>query len=265
MIINRIVSQSNLILVIMIPIWLWAGLPSALADQAVTIPVNTLVHCPPAPPSSTANEHQVRNAICHGRFVDLTNSSFTHRSISGTWLSTILTNPHFTQHITHRGVTLQGAILTDMLNLEDATLSVPLRIEFTTFQNPPQLNNLKTTHTVSLKGAEISCSPDEDVGIRSATIGKHLDFRGSHINCKLDMGHIRISGSLFLPSDGMRAASYQTIVLSNASVGEKVSLEGATISTLDMVRLHVGTNVVFGDKTKIQSAALARRYGVGYL
>jgi len=173
------------------------------------------------------------------------------------------------------GVRLCNASVEGSLDLSDQVLKIPLVLEFTTFNTPPNFDSMRTSRYVSLAGSTVSCpkSAKEKVLFTDAQIDGKLDLRGVQSVAEIDMGHIRVSGPLFMNSMPMpknvpeRRAIFNRVVISSSHIGEKISLEGASIGdpkdcpaltdreseqrpSVDLAGSDVGADVNMKDKFK---------------
>ena len=80
-------------------------------------------------------------------------------------------------------------------------------------------------------------------------------MKRAKFNNKLDMGHLKLKGSLFM-SDG---AEFADVTMSNATVDGKVSMEGSKFrGQLDADKLKVGTSMFMRDKAEFKEVKLSR-------
>jgi hypothetical protein len=195
-------------------------------------------------------EEVVWKAICAGKTADL--RRMPNRTLNPAFLTEILFSKIYREALSYHGVHIVGAIFAGKLDLTDAALDQPLRIEKSRFKVPPDFTHLNALRGLSLSGSSFICGPDGRVSLQSAYVGGHLDLEGTWFACTLDMGHIRVDGALNLnrlvDSKSEHNSEYTNVVLSNSWIREKVSLEGAQITgTLDMVGIQVVSNVVMRD------------------
>jgi len=200
--------------------------------------------------------------ICAGGPADLQG-----QVLNPAFLSEILSTKAYRDALSFHGVHILGATFKEKLDLSEAVLEHPLKIEQSTFERAPNFNFLRSSRGLSLKGSVLRCpnakAPENFVNFQSASLGGHLNLEGVWFACKLDMGRIRVDGAIYLNKlgDDVREhnAEYTEVTLSNARVVEKLGLEGAKVrGTLDMVRIQVGTDIAMRDKGEFDKVKLAQ-------
>jgi hypothetical protein len=200
--------------------------------------------------------------ICAGRPADLEG-----QVLNPAFLSEILSVKAYREALSFHGIHIRRAKFQEPLDLSEAVLEHPLRIEESTFERAPNFNFLRSSRGLSLMGSVLKCpadakSPDNFVNFQSASLGGHLNLQGAWFACKLDMGRIRVDGAIFLNKLNDKRehdAEYGELVLSNARVVEKLAFEGAKVGgQLDMVRIQVGTDIAMRKNGQFCEVLLSR-------
>jgi hypothetical protein len=174
------------------------------------------------------------------------------------FLRTILTHKRCRELIKYRGVKIIGAAFWGKLNLSDVSLTHPLRLEHAVFHVAPNFNSFRSTHDLSLLGSTVLCKKEPEVDIAKARIEGDLNLERTKFDCTLDMGHLHVGGSLYMQKGSRVDAGHTIVRLSNAKITGKVSLEGATADELDLVKLHVGSDLAMHDQASFKTVKAGR-------
>ena len=128
--------------------------------------------------------------------------------ISGSFVVTAITDPHYARQLGNVGVRIYGAYYTDPINLENYTTDVNIVLDGSVMRRGVRLTNFKTDKNLSLDGSNV---------------------RGS-----IFLMRSRIQGSLFL-----EAGVYDYVDLNDAKVG--ASFEASSSLFNDEIRIHRAT------------------------
>ena len=143
------------------------------------------------------------------------------RILTAHFLETILLDDSFQSSSIRPGVHIIGAYFPETLDLSDATIDFPLRIEQSEFGSTVNLQRLKTSSFIGLSS--------------------------SHFKDLLNMRLATIQGPLFL-NDG---ATFREVELSGAHIGEQLSMESSTFEgTLSMESISVAGDLQMGRNAK---------------
>jgi uncharacterized protein YjbI with pentapeptide repeats len=138
------------------------------------------------------------------------------RTLDGGFLVDVLTNAPFRDSLTFSGVDIKGATFKGDIDLANASLSRPLRIEASHIAGALILNRAKTDSLVSISGT---------------TVEGKVDAGNFHSDSDVELGH----GSEYKGS----------VSLGNAKISGNIELSGATFDdTLNAIWLQLGGALV---------------------
>ena len=149
------------------------------------------------------------------------------RTLSSSFLNTILLYEPFRSAIPYRGVRIGAAYIQGEFDLIDAVLERPLILVFSIFSSKVDMHRLITPTLVA--------------------------FGGSRFDGKLDMGSASIGGSLLM----QKFAGSANVVLSGAKIDGQLSMGGSTFGgELDMNAISVGDSLHMSNFAKFNNVNL---------
>ena len=182
----------------------------------------------------------------------------SQRTLSSSFLRTILLNEPFRSAIPHKGVRISGAFF-HILNLSDAYIERPLAIHRSLFKSFILMNRFTTTKFVSFNRSKfdqwfymssasiggnllIQKAEFTYVDLRRAEVGGHLYMNGSTFKDFLLMTSSTIGGDLL-----MRSAIFkESAGLEYLRVGSQLDARGATLNILDFTGARIKGDLLLG-------------------
>ncbi len=235
----------------------------------------------------TPQEKWVWNQICNGEIADFNERDKEYdkvfdpknykrkpkgRLLTPEFLETILIHEPFCGSLTHHGVRIVGAWFKDTIDLSDATLAHPLRLEKSRFDSELYLPFLKTDCGISLYGSYFNdklhmnsvnisgylymkdVAVFKAVDLIGADIEGQFNMDGSEFTDKLIMDSLHVSGYL-----KMRNAEFSYVSLLNARIDSALEMDGSKFrDKLLMQRLEVGNNLYMRYGAEFEDVILNR-------
>ena len=241
----------------------------------------------PALPSWSRAEKWAWKEICENKHVNFNehlneNLDPTHlehddrktdgrRTLSATFLNTILLYEPFRSTIPYRGVRISGAYIHGEIDLTNAVLERPLYFFNSIFGSEVYMSRLFTPTSVAFIGSRFygnlnmdfasiggslfmqKSMGSKDVSLIEAKIGGRLSMDGSTFNGELDMDAISVGSSLLM-RDG---AQFNTVDLKRAKIDGQLSMDGSTFNDeLDMDAISVGSSLLMRDGAQFSTVVL---------
>ena len=177
------------------------------------------------------------------------------RTLSSSFLKTILLNERFRSAIPHRGVRIFGAYFEEGIDLSDASVERPLALADSLFKSSIDMSRFTTTKFVSFTGSRYrgklnmdSASIGSDLFMRNAqfdkptnlaflSVGFYLDLRGAVLR-GLDLTSARIERGLWLgPLVGGKNIEWKSYEDENRrSHNPKLTLRNTSVGTLQDIK-----------------------------
>jgi hypothetical protein len=133
------------------------------------------------------------------------------------------------------------------VNLARATIDGALRLDSTHFDRALNLEGIEVAHTLLLGSA--TCA---EVSLEGSKVGRNVEMSGMSCSRPLTMAGMRARGAL-----NMRSTVLATVDLKNAVIGGQLNLRGTRCSgVLDMEGVHVGSDLLMGDKARYRDVSL---------
>ena len=186
------------------------------------------------------------------------------RTLSASFLNTILLYEPFRSAIPSRGVRIGAAYIQGEFDLIDAVLERPLALVNSIFSSRVDMDRLTTPTLVAFVGSRFDgklsmasasiggsllMSTDakfNNVNLGAATISNNIQIVGSTFNGELDMNGISVRGSLHMG----KSAGYANVVLVGAIIDGQLSMVGSTFNgELDMNGISVGGSLLMRKST----------------
>ncbi len=209
------------------------------------------------------------------------------RTLSSSFLSTILLYEPFRSAIPHRGVWIIRAYFKDEIDLRDASIERPLVLDYSLFKSPVNMRRFTTTKFVSFIRSRFEGKLDMDsatiggnlfihhahfkeVRLVGLTVGGQLAMDGSKFKGKLNMNAASIGGSLFMRGKAkfeknvdLRIANIRgdlqmngsrfdcNLEMDSTSIGESLHMRNAQFKEVDLRVSKVGGQLsMIGSKFK---------------
>ncbi len=192
------------------------------------------------------------------------------RTISATFLITILLFEPFRSTIPYRGVHISGAFIHGEIDLTDAVIERPLYLLDSIFSSEVKLSSLFTPMSVAFSGSRFdgkfsmnfastgsSLLMDDaqfsTVDLRVAKIGDVLNMDGSTFYGELNMDAISVGSSLLMRND----AQFSTVHLTVAKIGDVLNMDGSTFyGELNMDAISVGSSLLMRNDAQFSTVHL---------
>ena len=164
------------------------------------------------------------------------------RTLTSSFLKTILLHEPFRSSIPHRGVRINGAYFKDKIDLNDAPIERLLGLVSSLFKSLVAMQRLTTPKVISFDGSRFDGELDmnssvigghlfmgkvaefNDVDLSGADIGGQLQMDSSRFKGKLDMDSASVGGNLYMRN----GAQFREVVLRNAKVDGQLEMDDST-------------------------------------
>jgi hypothetical protein len=220
----------------------------------------------PRHPPWRPSEQWVWQCLCSGEIADfnardgkvLDPSEVTGwdatRTLSATFLKTVLLQAPYRGALPHQGVRVVGARFEEALDLEGARLEHTLWLDSTRFEREVQLASLKSTDYASLEGSYFAHS----LTLSRAQIGGQLVLSGVRCTGLLNMNGLQIQGGLFMRARDGQTAQFAEVNLGDAKIAGPFVLSGVRCTgPLNMNGLEVQGGL-FMNAARDQTAQFAK-------
>jgi hypothetical protein len=170
------------------------------------------------------------------------------RALDGRFLVDVLTSASFRDVLTFSGVDIKGATFNGDIDLANASLNRPLRIEASHIAGALTLNRAKTDSLVSISGTTVdgkvdagSFHSDSDVelgdgsefkgpvSLANAKISGNIELSGATFDDALNAIWLQLGGALTAFSDAKTPTRFKDIHLEAANIAGLTFLGGSTI------------------------------------
>lgn len=262
------------------------------------------------PVNCTEQELWVWEKLILGEVADFTTEEFIQKfgissvdtesskakTISSSFIKTILFNRTYKNAITLSGVKIKGALIKEPIIFEDITLTFPWWMDKCRFESKVQLISLKAVNLISFEGTTFKSSLQmddsyfensinlnnsecigplsmnflklkkhlfmsnakfADVEMKCSRVDGRLDIGFSTITGGLNMNDLELKGSLF-----MNSCNFNRVDLSAAKVGGQIEMYNSTFkNTLNMDSLEVEQHLLMNDSTFIDVSLSIAKVG----
>ena len=193
------------------------------------------------------------------------------RTLSASFLNTILFHEPFRSAIPFRGVRIVAAYIQGEFDLIDAVLERPLVLVNSIFSSRVDMNRLTTPTLVAFVGSRFDDKLSMDsasiggsllmrksvgtanVVLRGAKIEGQLSMDGSTFDGELNMNAISVRGSLLMSN----LAKFNNVNLRGAKIEGQLSMVGSTFNgELDMNAISVGGSLLMSNFAKFNNVNL---------
>ena len=193
------------------------------------------------------------------------------RTLSASFLNTILFHEPFRSAIPYRGVRIVAAYFQGEFDLIDAVLERPLVLVNSIFSSRVDMARLTTPTLVAFNGSRFDGKLHMDsasiggslfmrngakfnnVHLRGANIDGQLSMVGSTFNGELDMDAISVRGSLLMQT----GAKFNNVNLRGANIDGHLSMDGSTFDgELNMDAISVGSSLFMRNGAKFNNVNL---------
>jgi hypothetical protein len=182
------------------------------------------------------------------------------RTVSATFLETVLLQAPYRGALPHQGVRIVGAWFKEALTLQGARLEHTLWLDRTRFDSKVQLSGLKSTDYVSLEGSHFG----QPLTASRAQIGGQLVLSSVRCIGRLNMNGLEVKGGLFMSTRDDQAAQFAEVNLVGAKIGGPLVLRGVRcIGRLNMSGLEVKGDLFMNAARNDQAAQLTEVNLVG--
>src|ERR1700691_5031687 len=186
-------------------------------------------HCPAAAPTAPSKDDPCR-------------------TLDGGFLVDVLTNASFRDSLTFSGVDIKGATFKGDIDLANASLSRPLRIEASHLAGALILNRAKTDSLISISSTTVDGKVDAgnfhsdsdvelgdgseykgSVSLGNAKISGNIELTGATFDDALNAIWLQLGGALIAFSDDKAPTRFKDVHLEAASIAGLTFLGGSTI------------------------------------
>jgi uncharacterized protein YjbI with pentapeptide repeats len=170
------------------------------------------------------------------------------RTLDGGFLAEVLTSASFRDSLTFSGVDIKGATFKGDIDLANASLSRPLRIEASHIAGALILNRAKTDSLVSISGTTVDGKVDAGafhsdsdvelgdgsdfkgpVSLANAKISGNIELSGATFDDALNAIWLQLGGALTAFSDAKTPTRFKDVHLEAANIAGLIFLGGSTI------------------------------------
>ena len=175
------------------------------------------------------------------------------RTLSPSFLKTILLNETFRSAIPHRGVRISGAYFKDEIDLRDASIEWPLTLEGSLFKSMVDMRRIRTTKFVSFEGSRF----DGEIDMHYASIGTDLLMQNAQFEKIVRLWNVEIGGVLAMNNSEFR----ELFTMWYASIGNNLFMYEAKFKKVELVITKVGNDLQmkyskFEDTFKMDSTSI---------
>ena len=179
------------------------------------------------------------------------------RTITPTFLRTILLHEPYQSAIPYKGVSIIGAYFPDGIKLTDAQIERPLKLHHSRFTGPTLMDRSTTTSYISLEGSKfedtlkmnnvfigsslfMQAASFNQVELKMARVAGSVSLADSTFSGELDLNSTWIAGSLF-----MQQSQYATVKLPGVTIDGQLSLNGSRFKkTADMTFVTIRRSLI---------------------
>lgn len=239
----------------------WSVQANALIDDDSQCDKLATIHSAWSP-----TERWVWNQLCRSKVADLTrkviedpNAPSFDRYISSTFLETLLSDPRLSQAILPRGINIVGGIFPDKLDLSSFSITIPVAIERSLFEQNVELSNLRSERGLAFShsyfaekviGQQMEVSA---VDLQHASAGL-IDISGSKIRGWLLMQGfearqdflgtlMQVDGDV-IANDGAKFRGLAS--LKHTKVAGNITVANSEVGILDLSGTRVDGELQFG-------------------
>ncbi len=163
------------------------------------------------------------------------------RILTPIFLKDLLLESKFDNKISHQGVCIKGAWFKENIDLSNAKLINPLRLDFCRFDSITNMAYIKKEYPISLNDSYFS----NRVSLASASIIGQLQMKGSMFVDTLNMSGLEVKDLLMVESEFKKEVN-----LCSAEIGGQLAMKGSRFyDKLDMDRIKV-KNYLFMDASR---------------
>ena len=237
--------------------WFFLVFSFAFYAQADTINIHEEISTGTDSPDTTCNvlplpqwnqtEEWAWQRICEGHWADLSehlgaqpfkpideDSEIdwkTARLLTPNFLETILMVEPFRNAVSRKGVRVYGAYFAEKLDLQDASLKKPLRLEGSHFESEVNMVRLTAPTYISLKNSVFS----DSLTLCSSVITGELNMSEVRVAKRLNLCGISIGSVLTLTQSDLADVNLltarigQQVVMDDTEVGERLNMNSVTV------------------------------------
>ncbi|HEY6945084.1 MAG TPA: pentapeptide repeat-containing protein [Candidatus Acidoferrum sp.] len=191
----------------------------------------------------TASERAVLDGVDSGDGTDLAN--LPDKSISGDFLSRLLSGEVRGVKFRHNGVQLMNAVIDGSIDISGQDVHVPFNCEHCEFIDDVDFSDVHFFHNVSFRQSSF----DQDINMDHAVAEADLDLRDVQFDGDVDFSALQVSGSLYasgahVNSDGQQA-SFDHIKAGILADFTNMELNGPfTLEEADLNELRLGRDLL---------------------